>query len=160
MAAALAVTAPAIAGTIYASGSTTAQSPSGLTPVIDFVAPGGTEVDVTVSDCCVGGDYYATYLDGGYIGTTPYVPEYGTTLSSATFTAMLGAGLDHTLQMADQTDFYLPAGLSYEVTSAVSAAPEPATWSMMLAGIFGIGAVLRTSRRSRLTCQPALCSAE
>src|SRR5579875_3957468 len=103
LAGALVLSAPAQATTVYASGATTASSPGGLTPLITFSAPGGTKVDVTVTDCCIGGDYYATYLDGGYIGTTPFVPEYGSTLSSATFVATLGAGPTHTLQMADQT---------------------------------------------------------
>jgi hypothetical protein len=31
--------------------------------------------------------------------------------------------------------------------SATSAAPEPATWAMLLLGFFGLGAVLRTARR-------------
>ena len=37
---------------------------------------------------------------------------------------------------------------------SVSAAPEPATWALMFLGVFGIGAVLRSARRS-----PALASA-
>ena len=156
MTSALAMTAPAMAATVYASGATTAASPSGFTPVIDFLAPGGTQVDVTVTDCCIGGDYYATYLDGAYIGTTPFEPEYGSTLSSATFLATLGAGPSHTLQMQDEADFLLPAGLTYEVTS-VSAAPEPQSWALMILGVLGLGVALRTSRRARerLACQAA-----
>ncbi len=81
-----------------------------------------------------------------YIGTTPFVPEYGSTLSSATFMATLSAGGTHTLQIADQTDFLLPAGLSYSVTSA--GVPEPATWALMLVGAFGLGGALRARRRT------------
>ncbi|HSZ52308.1 MAG TPA: PEP-CTERM sorting domain-containing protein [Caulobacteraceae bacterium] len=150
MAAALALTAPANA-TIYFSGGVTAQSPSGLTPVTDFTAPGGTKVDVLVQDCCVVGDYYATYVDGGYIGTTPYEPPFGSSSgfpnSQATFVTTLGAGSSHNFQLADQWFGDLPAGAFVEISSAV---PEPAAWSMMLIGVFGIGAALRT-RRSRLT---------
>jgi hypothetical protein len=150
MAAALALTGAAQAATTYFSGSTTAQSPSGLTPVVDFTAPGGAKVDVTVTDCCIVGDYYATYVDGSYIGTTPYEPEYGSSSgypnSSATFVTTLGPGTSHDFQLADQTDFLLPAGVSVTITSAV---PEPASWALMLTGVFGLGAALR-ARRSRL----------
>jgi hypothetical protein len=146
MAAALALSAPADA-TVYWSGSLTATSPGATSQTVSFTAPAGQKVDVTVTDCCIVGDYYATYLDGSYIGTTPYEPEYGSASgypnSSATFVAYLGAGSSHSLYVVDQTDFFLPAGLSAEVTSAV---PEPAAWTMMLLGAFGLGTAMRTRR--------------
>ncbi len=152
IAAALLVSAPAFASTVYTSGSTTAASPSGLTPVIDFTAPGGTAVDVSVLDCCIVGDYYAAYLDGSYIGTSPYEPQNGSTPSAATFAATLGVGTSHTLQFADQTDFLLPAGLSYSVASAV---PEPATWGLMLLGVAGLGGAMRGRRKASMIGQTA-----
>lgn len=139
---ALALTATAQASVI-ASGSTTATSPGGATPVITFTANPGQGVDVTITDCCIGGDYYATYVDGGYVGTTPFTPEFGSQLSSATFTAILGGGTSHTLQMFDQTDFFLPAGLSYTIST-----PEPEAWALMLVGVFGLGGALRARRRT------------
>jgi hypothetical protein len=147
LAATLALTATAHAD-VYFSGGVTANSPSGLTPVVDFSAPGGTTVDVTVTDCCIVGDYYATYVDGTYIGTTPFEPEFGSgsgfPTSSATFVTTLSAGPDHTFQLADQTDFLLPAGAFVEISSA---APEPTTWALMMMGVFGLGAALRRSRK-------------
>lgn len=71
------------------------------------------------------------------------MPEYGSQLSSATFAAVLGAGTSHTLQMFDQTSFYLPAGLSYSIST-----PEPAAWALMLMGVFGLGGALRARRRT------------
>lgn len=56
MAGALALSATANA-TLITSGSTTASSPGGATPVITFSAGSGQHVDVTVTDCCIGGDY-------------------------------------------------------------------------------------------------------
>jgi hypothetical protein len=42
--------------------------------------------------------------------------------------------------------------LSYQVNDlAAAVVPEPATWAMMLVGVFGMGAVLRSSRRKRLS---------
>ena len=120
------------------------MSPSGVTPLVGFGAPGGTKVDVTVNDARIGGDYYATYVDGNYIGTTPFEPQYGSTLSSATFTTTLGAGGSHNFQLVDQTNFLLPAGVQVIIQSAV---PEPGTWAMMLIGLGGLGAVLRNRRR-------------
>jgi hypothetical protein len=141
--------APAAYATTYFSGSTTASA-TGSTPVIDFTAPGGTAVDVTVTDCCVVGDYYATFVDGSYLGTTPYEPEYGSGSgypnSSATFMTTLSAGTSHDFQLVDQTDFYLPAGLSVVIADA-PAVPEPTSWAMMLVGTLGIGAALRRNGR-------------
>ena len=142
LAAALALTAPAQA-TTYFSGFTTAASPSGLTPIINFSAPGGTQISVFVDDCCIVGDYYATYVDGILIGTTP-APT--TALSSATFLTTLGAGSSHNFQLVDQDLAILPAGVFVQIDSV--GVPEPATWALMLTGVFGLGGALR-ARRSR-----------
>jgi hypothetical protein len=37
----------------------------------------------------------------------------------------------------------------------ITAVPEPATWTLMIVGIGGLGAALRASRRSRLVAQTA-----
>lgn len=144
VAGALALTAPAYATTYLATG-TTASSPGGVTPALNFTAPAGQHVKVYVQDCCIGGDYYAAYLDFSYIGTTPYVPQYGSVLSSGTFLAYLGGGTSHYVQLADQTNFYLPAGVYVQVDSI----PEPATWALMFAGVFGVGGALRAARAKR-----------
>ncbi len=148
IAACLTLAAPADA-TVYYSGFTTANSPTGYTPVVDITAPSASSVEVYVQDCCLVGDYYATYVDGSYVGTTPYEPEYGSNSgypnSTATFTAKLIGGDSHSFYLVDQTTYLLPAGVYVEISSV----PEPATWSLMLTGVFGLGAALR-SRKSRL----------
>ena len=141
LAAVLAISAPAQATTTYFSGSTTAQAPSGLTPVVAFTAPGAAHVDVTVTDCCIVGDNYATFVDGNYIGSTPSVPLNGPTLSSATFAAILGAGPNHDFQLADLYLGILPAGVNVTI-----AAPEPASWALMMVGMFGLGGALRARK--------------
>lgn len=145
LAAVLAISAPAQA-VVYWSGYTTANSPSGFTPDVTFSAPGGTHFYITVEDCCVGGDYYATYVDGFYRGTTPYETPYGTLNSSATFYGNFSAGGTHDFELADLWTGFLPAGVYVEVGSA---APEPAAWGLMLVGVSLMGAALR-SRKARL----------
>jgi hypothetical protein len=44
----------------------------------------------------------------------------------------------------------LNGGATINVAIGSSAAPEPATWALMMLGIFGIGAALRLKRRSAL----------
>ena len=141
--AALAFAVSAQAATTYYSGSTTSVAPNGWTPVIDFTAPSSAKVDVTVTDCCIGGDNYATYVDGNLIGTTPPELAYGSVLSTETFVTTLGLGTSHNFQLQDQWLGDLPAGVSVSIGSA---APEPTSWALMLAGVFGVGAVLRSRK--------------
>ncbi len=132
----------AFAGVI-ASGSSTAVAPSGLSPLIDFTSPFAGDVAVTITDCCIVGDYYKTWVDGVVIGTTPIVVVEGPTYSSGTFSALVTAGVN-TLQVQDLLTLpggvfpdgssILPAGFSYSV-----ATPEPSTWAMMLLGFAGLG---------------------
>ncbi len=49
--------------------------------------------------------------------------------------------------MFDQTDFLLPAGLSYSVYPPIDL-PEPASWALMLVGAFGLGGALRARHRT------------
>ncbi len=147
VAAAMSVAASAGASTYFA-GYTTAVGPSGLTPTVNFSAPGGAAVDVTVTDCCIVGDYYAAYVDGSYIGTTPFEPLNGSTLSSAVFSATLGGGTSHSFYLVDQTTAILPAGVYVQIDS--SAAPEPASWALMLIGVAGLGAAVRSRRSASL----------
>ena len=141
--AALAMSASAHAGPVYFSGGTTTYS--GVSPSVSFAAPGGT-VSVEVDDCCIGGDYYATYVDGTYIGTTPAEPEYGSVLSSGTFLTTLHYSGIHSFYVVDQDDFYQPAGLYVTITGV----PEPGEWALMMLGVLGLGMALRTRRSAAL----------
>jgi hypothetical protein len=132
----------AFAGVI-ASGSSTANPPSGLSPVIDFTSAFKTTVEVTITDCCIVGDYYKTWVDGVDVGTTPIVVVEGPTYSSGTFAAAVTAGVN-TLQVQDllmlpNGNFpdgspVLPAGFSYSIS-----APEASSLAMMLIGFAGLG---------------------
>ncbi len=122
---------PASAGTVVASGTITTFS--GVSPVVAFSVPETDGYWVTITDCCITGDYYATYVDGAYLGTTPYVPIGGPTYSSGTFYDKLTAG-GHGLQIVDQTLFAQPAGASYSIST-----PEPSTWVMMGLGFAALG---------------------
>ena len=140
------VSAPASANLVTVfSGFTTAFAPSGLTPIVGFSSPAGTrDAWVTVTDCCIVGDYYATYVDGVYLGTTPFVPINGSPLSSATFETTLTGGL-HNFQLQDQILSILPAGVQVTITVA----PEPSTWVMMGLGFAGLAFMgYRASRKT------------
>ena len=143
IAAAFSICAPAQAATYFAD-YVTAQAPDGFTEIPVFAAPGGTLVDFHVVDCCIVGDNYTAYLDGVNIGTTPAVALYGPTLSEATFQGTLGPGASHSFYLQDQILSILPAGVYVEINSA---APEPAAWALMMVGVGGMGAALRTRRR-------------
>ncbi len=83
-------------------------------------------------------------------------PSQGAEYDSWTgFSAAAGSGLfvagQNTLQFTlvnDQfaADYGNPAGLNVQFTSFL-AAPEPDAWALMLAGVLGVGAALRLSRR-------------
>ncbi len=135
LSAAAAVTSmPASAGeVVVASGTITTVAPSGLSPVVAFSVPQTDGYWVTITDCCLTGDYYATWVDGVYLGTTPYVPIGGPTYSSGEFYDVLTAG-SHNLQIQDQTLFAQPAGAYYSIST-----PEPSTWVMMGLGFAALG---------------------
>jgi hypothetical protein len=91
-----------------------------------------------------------------HIGTTPFEPQFGSVNSTATFLAHLSAGASHTFQVFDQTDFFLPAGLSYEIQDHIGGVPEPASWALMLVGFFGLGGALRASRAAKFKAAGAV----
>jgi hypothetical protein len=85
---------------------------------------------------------------GGLVGGG--IPNRGT----LDFSAMVTGGA-HVLEIDITRTFLNLGGVTpYEyltnisATQAVSAAPEPASWAMMLVGVFGAGAVLRRKRDS------------
>jgi hypothetical protein len=50
-------------------------------------------LNVTVRDCCTAGDYYAVYVNGVVIGTTPVVELEGAILSEGSFAITLNPGV-------------------------------------------------------------------
>ena len=127
------VSAPASAGLIF-STVTTAVAPSGLTPDVSFTTGYTGPVEVTVTDCCITGDYYETWLNGVSIGTTPFVPVGGPDYSTGTFAGSVAAGTNF-VQLQDQILTQLPAGVSV----SISGVPEPSTWAMMGLGFAALG---------------------
>ena len=65
-------------------------------------------------------------------------------------TGCLGKSLDITSDGKSEIQILDAVGFNVVGGAGVAAAPEPATWAMMLMGLLGIGAVLRNARDRRL----------
>ncbi len=63
--------------------------------------------------------------------------------TKATFSAV--GGSEYKLEVSGTPGAYFVAN----ITGVTAAVPEPATWAMMLAGLFGLGAALRVRRRGQ-----------
>lgn len=86
------------------------------------------KITVSVTDCCIVGDYYAVYINQTRIGTTPYEPYNGSTPSQGTFSALVGPG-SHRISIQDigglalykqGNSIMIPAG--YDVSISVHSA--------------------------------------
>jgi len=154
---------------------------AGGTPGHPVILPAGEVGQISDSIATGGSDFYGFNWSGGIFQTqasvtdasgpdslefellNPYthdvIPGDETLLNS-------GDGFTGLLSIAD-----LPAG-AYEIglqdltgpdpnftltfNTPIGSVPEPATWAMMLAGLFGVGAALRSARRRTAQMQASL----
>lgn len=87
------------------------------------------------------------YLAGALVGSSSSL----TTSATPSFLSSGYGGLVDEVRVVSQTpDHFVMDNVTYNTNPAV--VPEPATWAMMLTGFFGLGAMLRTRRR---TCAAA-----
>jgi hypothetical protein len=125
---------------VTASGIT---SPTGLESFLSTLTSNALSTGWTVTE--------KTFLDAGngiFATTTP--------LSSNTFSnigtdivsqiANTGAGPYSVTEEYTITSVAGPGAANDTIDLSVAAVPEPATWAMMLLGVFGIGAALRSAR--------------
>ena len=111
-----------------------------------------------ITDAFQGGDQFEVILNGVDVGATSPTPGFGPIFLGDCWTCAyydtsgffthgsidLAAG-DYTVTgFIDQTPQFDGSG-----AIELGAVPEPATWAMMLTGFFGLGAVLRRSRREQ-----------
>lgn len=113
---------------------------------------------VSVVDCCNVGDTYT--LSGDVTGVTTFYAgspadvqasgaygSYWTDASYSKFTELLNPGT-YSFWITGDGVGGLPAGLGVRLDGAV---PEAATWGLMLLGFGGVGAVMRSSRRTSVS---------
>ena len=111
-----------------------------------------------ITDAFQGGDQFEVILNGADVGATSPTPGFGPFYLGDCWTCAyydttgffthgfidLAAGSYTVTGFIDQTPQYDGAG-----AIELGAVPEPASWAMMLAGFFGLGAVLRRARREQ-----------
>ena len=141
----------------------------GGTPGHPAILPAGQVGQVSVDLATQGQqDYYGFNWDGGLFQATGSVADapsdgsYGYQLLGANGDVIDGATLDNSDGFSATLSDVLSAGF-YEIgltdntvgdplatihfDTPVAGVPEPATWAMMLAGMFGVGGALRYARR-------------
>jgi hypothetical protein len=98
------------------------------------------------------GNFYFT--DSG--PNNPFTFQYGNSGPFAPITTGFVSGVNTLLFIVNNTGNGIhggasdgPSGVYFDGTVTFSAAPEPTTWSMMLVGVGGLGAMMRTQRRKR-----------
>ena len=140
------------------------QSPTGVGGSVDL--DGNSPGAIAQTFSAPAGSYRLTFdlsgnPDGGPSTKTVLVSAGS---ASQAFTYTIGANSHGSMNYTPETlDFTLPgAGGTLTFTSldegspygaaignvSVVAVPEPATWGMMVVGLFGLGAVLRSNRRA------------
>lgn len=146
-----------------------------FTTATPLTAGGGSVFLTGISGTVSGGS--SSIVDGAIVGLSPYADADNELYATGTNTGAPYSfgGVSFTVTTSTRTADYnlfgwngvtnllvstidpvgepqnsTPAALPFSpgsITASVSAAPEPATWAMMLIGVGGLGAVLRHSGR-------------
>jgi hypothetical protein len=159
------------ASSAAASAATILLQPNGVWDIQDTVlGPGSFFPDVyqatstetvKITDLFVVGDSFGIYVNGVFVHNTPSVPDwthYGSNPHDPPYTidadAAYASGFFstgkiqlHAGDILSLTDISLPQSFS-DGTVAVEAIPEPAAWAMLLLGLAGLGAALRSKSRA------------
>lgn len=114
-----------------------------FTAPVTLLAPPGFVLDRFQSDALI------TVLDPAPAPADFSGPAGATVVYGARFVNHLDAGRVDGVGVFDQGVGVLGgvATLTYDYTPAVSAAPEPASWAIMMLGFGGLGSALRSRRR-------------
>lgn len=122
----------------------------------DDATPLGGEIDWNLNGLTVGQHYAFSFAtaSGPLVNAEPFtVSVFGATPVSF---AATGSWTTHTIDFiagasSGVISFVGPASSENRATSldnfVLSAVPEPSSWAMMIVGMFGLGALMRTARR-------------
>jgi hypothetical protein len=119
------------------------EDPSGCVNGAGFVGPPDHGPAVIYDYVQGGGTSYTHLIDSSYYVDLPNLPAfapYGTFIS--------GSEEGYVNYIVD--DIVGPDAVGQPFSLTVDIVPEAATWTLMLAGFFGIGLALRGARRKRL----------
>ena len=135
-----------VAGTLNSNGLIATNSMASYFDGTPYQGDSNYALQIIVTDKSrVAGSYYEITLDGISIGTTPAVTYNAGTFSSGSFSVFLRNELATTTHAIGITNVYFENGLEkFTVSQAalsltVTAAPEPATLSIMAAGLGLLG---------------------
>jgi choice-of-anchor C domain-containing protein len=132
------------------------NQPGSISQIFDTVAGQLYSVDYWLSGNPDGGDALKwgliSAVDGGVVASATFLGLQGTNRGVMNYNKwnfqFTATGPSTKLTFAsDPTEGYFGAVLD---SVSVSAVPEPSTWAMLLLGFFGLGAVQRRSRKTKV----------